>query len=87
MANDGPEKLAKFAKEKELEFPVLVDRGAGAIRAFGVLNEANGSIPHPATVILDTEGIARFVRVDEDYRVRPAAEELIDVLESLASGN
>jgi peroxiredoxin len=83
IANDGPKRLADLLEEQRLRYPLLVDPDATTIRAFGVLNEAAGEIPHPTTVILDTSGVARFVRVDEDYTVRPAPEELFEVLEAL----
>lgn len=85
IANDEPGKLANLVEEQGLRYPVLVDPDATTIRAFGVLNEAAGAIPHPTAVILDTDGVVRFVRVDEDYAVRPAPEELFEVLEALQS--
>lgn len=83
VANDDPDRLAALARDKGLEFPVLPDPGAETIRAYGVLNEANGSIAHPTALVIDRQGIVRFVRVDENYRRRPEPEELLDALRGL----
>jgi peroxiredoxin len=83
VANDDPAKLAALRRDEGIEYPVLVDPGAATIRAYGVLNEARGSIAHPTALVIDKEGILRFVRVDEDHRIRPTPEELLEALRSL----
>ena len=84
VAPDDPEKLAALRQDQGLEFPVLVDPGCEVIRAYGVLNEESGKIPHPTAVVIDKEGVVRFVRVDVDYKVRPAPEELFTALRPLS---
>ena len=57
---------------------MLVDPDLEVTKAWGV---ENGQIPHPTAAILDTDGVLRYVRVDEDYKVRPpTAAELLPVL-------
>lgn len=70
-------------KDLGLSFPVLVDEDGVTGRAYGVWNESNGKVPHPTALIIDREGIVRFVRVDEDYRVRPDPSELIEAVKAL----
>lgn len=67
----------------ELSFPVLVDEDGVAAKAYGVWNDKSGKVPHPAAVIVDQEGTVRYVRVDEDYTVRPEPDELIEALQAL----
>jgi peroxiredoxin len=83
VANDDPAELAALRRDRGLEYPVLIDPGSRTIRAYGVLNEAHGSIAHPTTLVIDTEGVVQFVRVDENYTIRPAPEELLEALRSL----
>lgn len=88
IAPDKPEKLAAMREERGLEFPVLEDPDCEVCRAYGILNEKSGTIPHrtyphPTAVVVDKEGVVRFVRVDVDYKVRPAPEEIFDVLRAL----
>jgi peroxiredoxin len=83
VANDSPDKLAALRQDQGLEYPVLIDPGAGTIRAYGVLNEGHGSIAHPTALLIDTESVVRFVRVDEDYKIRPLPAELSAALRAL----
>jgi peroxiredoxin len=83
VANDDPDKLAALKRDKGLEFPILPDPGAETIRAYGVLNEKHGSIAHPTALVIDSQGVVRFARVDENYRKRPEPEQLLDALRSL----
>lgn len=83
IANDDPGKLAKLSREKNLEFPILVDTQAATIRSYGILNVAQGGIPHPTALVIDRDGVVRYARIDEDYTVRPTPEELFEALRSL----
>jgi len=83
IAPDDPEKLQALARDQGLELPVLVDADLAAIRAYGVLNEQAGNLPHPTAVVIDKGGVVRYVRVDVDYKVRPAPEELLGALRAL----
>ena len=80
VAPDDPAKLEAMRADLGLSFPVLADPECATIRAYGVLNEDSGKIPHPAALVIDKEGVVRFVRVDVDYKVRPEPEELIAAL-------
>lgn len=70
-------------KDLGLSFPVLVDAEGATARAYGIWNERNGKVPHPTALVIDREGIVRFVRVDEDYKVRPDPSELIEAVKAL----
>ncbi len=62
-----------------------MDPGSVTIKRYGVLNEAQGEIPHPTAVVIDTRGIVRFVRVDEDYKKRPSSRELLEAIGRISS--
>jgi peroxiredoxin len=40
-------------------------------------------VPHPTTVIIDRQGVIRYLRVDIDYKVRPSVAELLEALDQL----
>lgn len=61
----------------------LMDPGSETIKRYGIVNRAGGGIPHPTALVIDTQGVVRFVRVDEDYRKRPTNEELLQELRQL----
>ena len=83
ISPDKPEKLRKMEETLGLTFTNLVDADLEVIKAYGVLNETSGTIPHPAALIIDRAGIIRYFRVDEDYKIRPSTEELLTALEKL----
>jgi peroxiredoxin len=70
-------------KSLGLTFTNLMDPGSGTIKRYGILNQEQGEIPHPAALVIDRQGVVRFVRVDEDYRKRPSGEELLNELRRL----
>ena len=88
MANDDPDKLRAFQQQQGLDFPILLDPEAVAIKAYGVFNDLDARgrlIPHPAVVIIDRSGRTRYVYVETNYKLRPPSSELVDLLEQLAS--
>lgn len=83
ISPDKPEKLRGYRDKSGMKIPLLVDADSETIQAYGILNQQQGAVPHPAVVIVDREGTARFVHVDENYRRRPAPEVLIDALRKI----
>jgi peroxiredoxin len=64
--------------------PFLLDPDAMTIKEYGVYNEGSERvIPHPTALIIDKDGIVRFVRVDENYRERPSVDEILEALAGL----
>ena len=67
-----------------LTMPILLDPDAATIKAYGVYNEGSDRvIPHPTALVIDKQGVVRYVRVDEDYKIRPTVEELLEALGGL----
>lgn len=51
------------------------------IRAWGILNEVDDHgrlIPHPTVVMLDRDGVVRYVHTETNYRLRPPTSELLE---------
>ena len=68
------------------DFPLLSDPGHRVIDRYGLFNPGDPrgrEITHPATFVIDREGIVRWRFVDVNYRVRPTNEDILEVLESL----
>ena len=80
---DPPDKLQELRSSLGLTYLNLMDSGSKTIKRYGILNEGQGEIPHPTAVIVDRQGIIRFLRVDEDYKKRPSNEELLEALRRL----
>lgn len=83
VSPDDVKKLRRFQQEEGLDFPVLLDTDNKVSAMYGLINEANPGVPHPTTVIIDKQGVIRYLRVDIDYKVRPSVDELLDALDQL----
>lgn len=77
--------MRSYRDKEEVKIPLLIDADSEVIKAYGILNEEQGEVPHPTVVIVDKEGTARFFHLDEDYRRRPSAESLIEAVREIES--
>jgi peroxiredoxin len=74
------DKTRRFVEELGLRQRIrfLVDPGSATIDAFGLRREDPEAIevgvPHPATYVLDRQGIVRFADVRRDFHVWIASE-------------
>ena len=63
--------------------PFLTDPGHQVIDRYGLFNPdgpRGRQITHPATFVIDREGIVRWRFVEVDYRIRPGREEILAAL-------
>ena len=64
-------------------FPFLFDEGHRVIDRYGLFNDGDPrgrQITHPATFIIDREGVVRWKFVEVDYTVRPSNEDILAAL-------
>ena len=80
MSIDPADKLKGLRDKMNLSMSLLIDFDSATIRDYGVLNEEDGRIPHPAAFVIDREGIVRFRRVDKEYTKRPTIDEILSAL-------
>ena len=89
---DGPENLQKMVDRISMEdgispdFPLLSDPDHGVIDRYGLFNAEDPrgrEITHPATFVIDQEGVVRWRFVEVDYKVRPTNEDIVAVLNDL----
>jgi peroxiredoxin len=80
ISPDPPDKLALYASEKGIEYTLLSDGDQAAIKAWGIVNPKSPKIPHPTAVIVDGEGVVRYLRQDIDYTKRPSVVELLEAV-------
>jgi len=75
----------KIAKDdgKPPQFIFLSDPGHRVIDRYGLWNPAGQGWPHPATFVIDRQGIVRWKFVEVDYKVRPANEQILAALAGL----
>ncbi len=68
------------------DFIMLSDPDHRVIDRYGLFNPdapPNRPLPHPATFVIDKEGVVRYRFVEVDYRVRPTNEDILAVLKTL----
>jgi peroxiredoxin len=82
-STDQGDRLAAYAKFAGVSFPLLSDKALSLSTRYGLLNRSNGAMADPATIVIDRDGTVRFVRVDVDFRQRPPAQEILNVVRGL----
>lgn len=65
----------------EPPFPLLADRNLAVIRRYGLLNPDSGALPHPATFVIDKDGVVRWRFVEVDYRTRANNQQILRELD------
>ncbi len=79
---DNPEKSREMAGKLKIPFPLLSDIDHKVIDAYDLYN-AEGKISKPATYVLDNKGIVRWSFFEEDYKVRPLEDVLLEELKKV----
>ena len=89
---DGPENLQKMVDRISAEdgiapdFPLLSDPGHAVIDRYGLFNAEDPrgrQIAHPATYVIDRDGVVRWKMVEVNYRIRPTNEDILRELAAL----
>ena len=89
LSVDEPEDLQRMVDRISAEdslaprFPFLTDQEHLVIDRYGLFNDADPrgrQITHPATIIIDREGVVRWKFVEVDYRIRPSNEDILAAL-------
>ena len=68
----------------DLDFPMLDDKNHKVIDRYGLLNPDGKGWPHPATYVIDKQGIIRWKVVEVDYRKRPTNEQILEALRKVS---
>jgi len=92
LSVDSPDDLQRMVDRISAEdgampdFPFLTDSGHGVIDRYGLYNpdDPRGrQLTHPATFVIDKDGVVRWRFVEVDYRVRPGNEDILAALADL----
>jgi peroxiredoxin len=75
--------LAQTPGPAQAAFPLLEDQGHRVIDRYGILNPGSRGWPHPATYVIDRNGMVRWKFVETDYKVRPKNEDIVAALAAL----
>jgi peroxiredoxin len=85
-SHDDSKKFIQKLQEKfpgDYDFPFLEDKNHKVIDRYGILNPDGKGWPHPATYVIDTQGIVRWKFVEVNYRKRPSNEQILAELKKI----
>jgi peroxiredoxin len=82
-SHEDSKKFIQKLKERfpgDLDFPMLEDKNHKVIDRYGILNPDGRGWPHPATYVIDKQGIVRWKFIEVDYKKRPANDQILQAL-------
>lgn len=85
---DGVWKPEKYLIEHPVSYPFLLDEDRAATKAYGLYHAFSHDafrIAHPATLVIDGEGIVRYIYRGEDRTDRAAVGQVLDAVRALRS--
>jgi peroxiredoxin len=68
----------------EIDFPMLEDKNHRVIDRYGILNPDGKGWPHPATYVIDKQGVVRWRFVEVDYKKRPTNDQILAALRKIS---
>jgi peroxiredoxin len=85
-SHDDSKKFVQKLKERftgDLDFPLLEDKDHKVINRYGILNPNSKGWPHPATYVVDKQGVVRWRFIETDFKKRPTNEQILGALRKL----
>lgn len=64
----------------DYNFPFLQDKDHQVIDRYGILDANSKGWPHPATYIIDSQGVVCWKFVEVNYKKRPTNEQILSAL-------
>jgi peroxiredoxin len=87
ISNDSVESLRQYIAKTATPFPMLSDERGEVIQRYGIKNNwelFHRGVPHPATYIIDRQGMVRFAEVRQNFLIRTKVSTIFDELRKLA---
>ena len=87
VSPDRNERSQKMAEGLRLAYRFVEDRDLAVTRRYGLLHAGAGpdgrDVPRPATVVLDREGVVRWLSVTGNFQVRPDPGDVVRAVRAL----
>ena len=83
---EGLFKPEKFLEKNPVSFPFLLDEDRAVIKAYGLYHRLGKdaiNIAHPATLVIDRQGVVQFIYRGENQQDRAPLEPLFETLNKL----
>ena len=89
VSPDPNERSHTMAKGLHLGYRFLADRDLAVCRRYGLIHPRGGpngeDVPRPATVVLDREGIVRWMSLSTNFQVRPDPGDVLRAVRALGA--
>ena len=86
---DPPDITREHTRKMGYTFRFLCDPKATTIKQLDLLHEGGGleapDIARPAEFLIDPQGIVRWVNLTENWRLRPQPEDILHIIDEIAS--
>ena len=83
ISPDDATDMQKMAERMDRPYHFLSDAGLKVTDLYGIRRDEE--LPHPAMILLDDQGLVKWFYIGEDYKTRPSATQLQQVLDRLDS--
>ena len=87
VSPDPNEQSHKMAEGLHLGYRFLADRDLAVSRRYGLVHPRGGpngeDVPRPATLVLDREGVVRWLSVSRNFQVRPDPGDVLRAVRAL----
>jgi len=81
ISPDDATDMQKMADRMDRPYQFLSDAGLKVTDLYGIRRDEE--LPHPAMILLDGQGLVKWFYIGEDYKTRPSATQLQQVLDRL----
>jgi peroxiredoxin len=84
---EGMFKPAKFLEKHPVSFPFLLDEDRTVTKAYGLYHRLGTdaiNIAHPATLVIDSGGMVRFIYRGDDQMDRAPVEQFMEAVRKLS---
>ena len=87
VSPDPNEQSHKMAEGLHLGYRFLADRDLAVSRRYGLVHPRGGpngeDVPRPATLVLDRDGVVRWLSVSRNFQVRPDPGDVLRAVRAL----
>jgi peroxiredoxin len=84
--HDESQKLIALLEKEgdgKVDFPLLADQDHKVINRYGLLNPKGKGWPHPATYVIDRQGVVHWKFIEIDYKIRPSNAAILEALKAI----
>jgi peroxiredoxin len=87
VSPDRNEQSQRLADGLRLHYRFVADPDLAVTRRYGLLHRRGGprgaDVPRPATVVLDRDGVVRWLSVTDNYQIRPDPQDVVRAVRAL----